>query len=324
MNINIRRGGDDYFFNRLFSYLNSELDGKIVRMKPLRGNVYFVEAEHSRFILKGFNDLRKLKIQEAFASSLKKSGFDQSYRFLRMNKNPLHFEGVYYGCIQYLDHHQKRFDYGLSADRLEGIELLSHFHDHTSDFVASYTGMLPKADLARKWHHRNNEFTSNLHAVHFYVNRNISDKVIEWAECSLEYFDRVKQELEQEPPAILHGDVAHHNFLRSKDGKLYLIDYDLISVGPRAYDMLQYANRILPFLDWKLDALQKISQLKIWLDHEAFLYGLLYPADILREWNRLFRDRKHITPISLAPVIEMTVNQFHKRKRFQQEVKSIL
>ncbi|GAM16169.1 aminoglycoside phosphotransferase family protein [Mesobacillus selenatarsenatis] len=324
MNINIKRGGDDYFFNRLFSYLTSELDVEIKEITQLRGNVYLVETVKTRFILKGYKDLRKLKVQEAFTSSLRKSGFHHSYRFYNQNKDPLYFQGSYYGCIEYIDHHENRFDYGVKADREKGVELLNSFHDHTSVLVPSYAAMLPKTDLAKKWRHRKTEFTKNLSRVNFYVEKAITDELLEWADFSLRNFVNLKNELEAGPPTILHGDVAHHNFLRSKEGKLHLIDFDLISSGSRAYDMLQYANRILPFLDWQFESLEKINHLNKWLDSDAFLYGLLYPADILREWNRLLRDRSQTHPYSLATIVEMTVGQFQQRKQFQEEVKTRL
>ncbi|WLR56208.1 aminoglycoside phosphotransferase family protein [Mesobacillus subterraneus] len=324
MNINIKRGGDDYFFNRLFSYLSSELEVEIKEMTQLRGNVYLVETVKTRFILKGYSDLRKLKIQQAFTSSLRKSGFDHSYRFYNQNKDPLQFHGSYYGLIEYIDHHEKRFDYGVHSDREKGVELLNGFHDHTSVLVPSYAGMLPKTDLPRKWTHRKNEFAKNLPRINYYVNKAITEELLEWADFSLANFVKLKGELENNAPTILHGDVAHHNFLRSKEGKLYLIDFDLISSGSPAFDMLQYANRILPFLDWQFESLKKINHLNKWLDSDAFLAGLLYPADILREWNRLLRNRTQTHPYSLAPIIEMTVGQFQQRKQFQEEVKSRL
>ena len=37
--------------------------------------------------------------------------------------------------------------------------------------------------------------------------------------------------------------------MRTSKGELYLIDFDLISIGPEMADYLQYANRILPFLN---------------------------------------------------------------------------
>lgn len=323
MNINIRRGGDDYFLNRLFSYLNSELDGNIHGIKQLRGNVYLVDTQDSRFILKGYQELRKLKIQEAFTSSLRHAGFDSSYKFLRM-KSILPFQGLYYGCIEYLKQQEKRFDYGTQSDRDEGVVLLSKFHDHSALLVPSFTGMLPKADLARKWQHRKDEFAKNLPVVHYYVNSAVTNEILGWAEDSLNHFSALKTELEQEPLTILHGDVAHHNFLRAKGGKLYLIDFDLISIGPRAYDMLQYANRILPYLDWNFDSLKKIFYFKKWLRYESFLYGLLYPADILREWNRLVREQNPIPPIRLSPLVDMTINQFQQRKKFLADVQSEL
>jgi hypothetical protein len=324
MNININRGRDDYFFNRLFSYLTRKLKVEIKEMTQLRGNVYLVETGKHRFILKGYKDLRKLKIQEAFASSLRKSGFDQSYRFYYQDKDPLHFDGSYYGCIEFIEHHEKRFDYGMPSDRDEGIELLNRFHDHTTVLLPSYASMLPKTDLPRKWHHRMNEFTKNLPVVNGYVNKAFTEELLKWADFSLRNFSNSNKKLETEPPAILHGDVAHHNFLRSNDGKLNLIDFDLISSGSRAFDMLQYANRILPFLDWRFESLEKINHLNKWLDTDAFLFGLLYPADILREWNRLVRDRDHSNPYRLAPIVEMTVSQFQQRKQFQEDVKSRL
>lgn len=324
MNININRGGDDYFFNRLFSYLTRKLEVEIKEMTQLRGNVYLIKTGKHVFILKGYKDLRKLKIQEAFTSSLRKSGFDQSYRFFNQDKDPLHFDGSYYGCIEFIEHHGKRFDYGMPTDRDEGVELLNRFHDHTTVLLPSYASMLPKADLARKWRHRMNEFKKNLPVVNGYVNKSITEELLKWTDFSLGNFANLKENLETEPPAILHGDVAHHNFLRSKDGKLNLIDFDLISSGSRAYDMLQYANRILPFLDWQFESLERINHLNKWLDSDAFLFGLLYPADILREWNRLVRDRNHSNPYSLAPIVEMTVSQFYQRKQFQEDVKSRL
>lgn len=324
MNININRGGDDYFFNRLFSYLTRKLEDEIKEMTQLRGNVYLIKTSKQRFILKGYKDIRKLKIQEAFASSLRKSGFDQSYRFYNQDKDPLHFEGSFYGCIEFIEHHEKPFNYGMPSDRAEGVELLNRFHDYTTVLHSSYAGMLPKTDLARKWLHRKTEFTKKLPIISSYINKGITEKLLEWADFSLRNFADLKKELETESPAILHGDVAHHNFLRSKAGKLMIIDFDLISSGSRAYDMLQYANRILPFLDWQFESLVKIKHLNKWLDSEAFLFGLLYPADILREWNRLVRDRNHLNPYSLAPIVEMTVSQFQQRTQFQEDVKARL
>lgn len=312
------------FKSRLFSYLSKELAVNIYELKKLRENVYFVRTENNQFILKGFKELRKLKIQEAFTSSLRKSGFGHSYCFYTNNNQPLYFQNEYYGCMEYIQPNEKSFHYAHDNDRQEGVNLLSDFHDKTQDLATSYTTLLPKTDLVRKWHQRKMEFTKNLPQINYYVSKEMTNEFIRWANFSLPEFIKLKNSLDTNNLAILHGDVAHHNFLRSKEGKLYLIDYDLISIGSTAYDMLQYANRILPFLEWKLSALSNVNHLNNWLNNKAFLYGLLYPADLLREWNRLIRDGQNSNPYRTAPIVDMTISQFQQRRQFLEEVKSLL
>jgi len=324
MNINIKRGGDDLLKNRLFSYLSKELAVNIHELKQLRGNVYFVRTENDHFILKGYKELRKLKVQEAFTLSLRKSGFGHSYCFYTKNNQPLYFQNEYYGCMEYIQPNQIPFHYGHDKDRQAGIDLLKNFHDKTRDLASSYTTLLPKTDLVRKWHQRKMDFRKNLPQINYHVNKKMTNEFLSWADFSMHGFIKLKNNLVEDQPAILHGDVAHHNFLRSREEKLYLIDYDLISIGSTACDMLQYANRILPFLDWKLSALAELNHLNNWLNNEAFLYGLLYPADLLREWNRLIRDDEHSNPYRTAPIIDMTFSQFQQRRQFQEEIKSLL
>ncbi|HAQ07728.1 MAG TPA: aminoglycoside phosphotransferase [Bacillus bacterium] len=324
MNINIIKGGDDFFTNRLFSYLSRELNLKIEGIKQLRGNVFLIKSDQSKFILKGFNDLRKLKIQETFSSSLRKSGFNHSYRFHSFSDQPLYFANQYYGCMEYIEPHKKPFHYKHSSDRLEGINLLENFHAKTQNLSHSYSTLLPKTDLVSKWRQRKNEFTHNMPRLNYHISKEVGDELISWADFSLTGFTRLKKSLESSKPVILHGDVAHHNFLRSREGKLNLIDFDLISIGSSSCDMLQYANRILPFLNWRLDLLSEIPHLSNWLNNDSFLFGLLYPADILREWNRLFREESGFNFYRTAPIIELTINQIHQRRQFQEEVKSLL
>lgn len=324
MNINIKKGGDDLFQNRLFSYLSKELPMKIQSIKKLRGNVFLVKTQNLTFVMKGFTDLRKLKTQEAFSSSLRKSGFEQSYCFYKLSSHTLHFQNEYMGFMEFIEPGPAAFHYEQESDRLEGIELLNNFHVKTRDLAPSYAALLPAADLARKWLQRKKEFIKNLPRIHQFIAKELTDDLLKWADFSLIGFIGLKETLNEEKPVILHGDVAHHNFLRSKHGKLYLIDYDLISIGSSANDMLQYANRILPFLNWELNALREIKHLNAWLDNEAFLYGLLYPADLLREWNRLLRSRDHANVYNVAPIIEMTISQYEQRRKFHEEVTSLL
>jgi thiamine kinase-like enzyme len=325
MNINLnKKGGDDLYNNRLFSYLSKKLGLNIIELKQLRGNVYFVKTERMKFIVKGYKDLKKLKVQEAFTSSLRKAGFPYSYTFYTNSKEPLYYQDKYLGCMEFIESADDPFHYKNKEDRNAGIELLNLFHLKTGNLSSSYSGLIPKVNLARKWQQRKKEFIHNLPKVHYYIGKDITHEFIKWADFSVNGFEKLKSTIDDSQPAILHGDVAHHNFLRSKDGTLNIIDFDLISIGSPAYDMLQYSNRILPFLDWKLEELASVKHLNNWLNSEAFLYGLLYPADLLREWNRIIRDGNHSNPYRTAPIVEMTLSQLQQRQHFQQEIRAML
>lgn len=323
MKININKNGDDLFQNRLLVYLSQELDTKLENIFPLRGNVFLILTSRSPIILKGFRELKKLKVQEAFTSSLQKSGFNATYRFYPALK-PFYFQGVYYACMEYIEPSSVPFHFSQKADRLEGIELLSKFHTVTKQLAPSFGNWLPKTDTSRKWQNRREEFSKNKEVVSRYISKEVIEDYILWSEYSLDGLSRNENKMDVDHHSVLHGDVAHHNFLREDSGKLFLIDFDLIGIGSPFHDLLQYANRILPFLDWKMSALAEINQFHQWIENDAFLYGLLYPADVLREWNRLLRNERRLDFSTTARLVEMTLGQFPQRKKFGQDILSLL
>ncbi len=107
----------------------------------------------------------------------------------------------------------------------------------------------------------------------YFINESVLTELQLWANWSLTGMKKAGSLFTNEPFVILHGDVAHHNFLRDSSGKLHLIDFDLISIGPAFLDYLQYANRILPYLDWSFERLAKFSQIQNFLS-EAHFYLL--------------------------------------------------
>ena len=115
--------------------------------------------------------------------------------------------------------------------------------------------------------------------------------------------------------------MAHHNFMKTSKGELYLIDFDLISIGPEIADYLQYANRILPFLNWSLSELDTFEPFQPFLKQKVFLYGLAFPSDILREWNRLVKEQTFNQMGKIRPVVELTLNQFGKKEIFYERIR---
>lgn len=295
--------GNQSFRNRLISKIK-ELKGRPESIRQLRGDVYLLTFPNSNpLILKGFNSYEKWDRQQVFTSLLKQKGFDQTYNMYK-EPPPFQLDGIWYSFIEYLPTNRNAFTFSSHADRIAGAELLESFH-HTADKISL---SLPSINQGRKWQKRLALFRQNAKVIREHISDSIVNEWIAWGEWSLKGIMANQLYLNQERNTIIHGDCAHHNFLRKQDGTLALIDFDLIAKAPRIYDYLQYANRILPHLDNPAKDIWDYSQIKAYQENPAFLYALAYPSDIFREWNLLFKTRFH-----LDHVWKITVVDFEKR-----------
>ena len=129
---------------------------------------------------------------------------------------------------------------------------------------------MPTFHLIEKWEERFTLFKRNLPLISLFLEKEIIAELFTWAEWSLSGLRKEKDILEKWQKVILHGDVAHHNFMKTSKGELYLIDFDLISIGPEIADYLQYANRILPFLNWSLSELDTFEPFQPLFKTESF------------------------------------------------------
>ncbi|MEH7354249.1 aminoglycoside phosphotransferase family protein [Neobacillus drentensis] len=324
-NTSLNKKGDDDYFNRLLSYFQSQFFGKIIQFKPIRNLVFLLKTAKHTYIMKGYHRNSRLRLQEAFTATLKKEGFLKTYLFLAPPvKEQLFFEGTYFGCIEYIAPNKTPFSFHTQKNRQDGIELLEQFHQTTASFQYRYRTLLPKGHLKEKWRERLHIFSNNLPFLRYFMNEPFISEMISWADWSLMGMEKHGSFFRNEPFVILHGDVAHHNFLRDRKGSLHLIDFDLISIGPPSFDYLQYANRILPHIDWSFKKLASLKQIKKYLPEEAFLYALAYPADIFREWNRLIREKSYNDQAKLNQVLELSISQFYTRKKFIDQLQELL
>lgn len=316
-------GGDEYS-DRLLSYLKHNLSANILEFKQIRKQVYFVKLHDGfPFIIKGFSSRKNLVLQDALTSSLKRNGFPFTYQFYGDKPN-LYFESTYYGCLEYIEPSGMPFLYNSQENCQEGLSLLEKFHYSSEKLVGVYKRILPTYDLQNKWHERLQLFLNNLNVLSLFIPNEIIAELISWGEWSLAGLEREKETLFQQPLVVLHGDVAHHNFIRAIDRQLYLIDFDLISIGPMMADYLQYANRILPFLNWSLQDLASYSPIQSYFQHKLFLYALAFPTDLFREWNRLIREKTYCDSSKIHAVLKMTLDQFENRRDFIHDIRSIV
>ncbi|MGX6442895.1 phosphotransferase [Neobacillus sp. K501] len=317
MTMTFNKNGDDDYFYRLLSYFRQQFHENIIDMVPYRKSVILLKTNQNTYMLKGYKRNNRLKLQEVFTTTLRNEGFSKTYLFVHPEiKEPLCFEGTYFGCMEYIPPNKSPFTYKTKKNRLEGLELLTQFHQVTGTFESRYRTLIPRSNILEKWKERAELFSKNLSFIKYFLNEAYLTEMLNWANWSLDGMDNHCSFFDQEPPVILHGDVAHHNFIRDTNGRLNLIDFDLISIGPPSFDYLQYANRILPYQDWSFESLAYFSIFERLLEEKAVLYALAFPADIFREWNRLTRDKSYTNHKKLNQVMSLTVDQFYLRKNF--------
>jgi hypothetical protein len=306
-------GGDERSNYRLLSYLNQNLSLDVQQIKHIRKNVYLAQLKNGcQLIMKGFSARRSLLLQSAFTSSLKIHHFPYTYSFY-LGLPSVYFDSKFYGFLEYIEPSYQTFFYNSKENCQQGLALLQKYHHTSKQLVGSYKRLLPVFDLQNKWKERFLLFIKNKDILSPFISWDIYSELVSWAEWSLA---GIEMENNMSPNVILHGDLAHHNFIRSKDGTLFLIDFDLISIGPEIVDYLQYANRILPFLDWSLHDLTMYKPFQSYFQQKMFLYALAFPTDIFREWNRLIKDGQYSDPKKIHSSLYLTISQFESRRKF--------
>ncbi|WP_409297481.1 phosphotransferase [Peribacillus sp. SCS-26] len=316
----VNKKGDSAFRARLLAYLKQN-GIEPQKIEKIRNNVFKIQAKRKTFFIKGFSNKRKYQIQRSFTKLVKEHGFHKTYSFL-FSLTPLEYQGSHFALLEYLKPHKDVFRFHSRTDREEGLALLGELHKASGKVLGDkrFSFSIPRYNQSAKWTERLEEFKKITHIVAEYVPPSIIKRVIAWAEWSLAGLKENETRLYDQPEVITHGDVAYHNFLRVESGELYLIDWDLLSKSPAITDYLQYANRILPAISYSLEELWSYHAFKKLQENPAFLYGLCYPTDILREWNRLARDHKILSQHHIHSVWKLTVEDFEQRSRFQRRL----
>lgn len=309
----------DGFDSRLLLYIKKLTERPFDRMERIKKGVWILTSHQEIWIVKEFPSPHNLEKQMKLTRSLQDSGFLNTYTFHPIHdRKLLQCEDRYFGILEYIEPDKVAFHYSNNADRRDGLALLSRFHQKTE----SWDGLdeFPQAGILQKWEKRLQMMmnTSRLFRsteIYSYLMRYIM-----LGETSLSLMRSRRMYYEDGRRCVLHGDVAHHNFIRSRYRKLYLIDFDLISAGPKQIDLIQFCVRILPSLGWSLTKLEELGKpVSHFIEEKDFLYALLYPSDIFREWNHL-AAKGQASKKKQQYLLEMTVTQFTARMEFVRDL----
>ena len=283
-------------------------------------DVFIVHTSKKRYVVKGFYSNEKLNAQKKLIKLLKENGFNNTYDFIEKFRS-FTYDGTIFVWLKFLHSGEEKFEFDTNSNRQAGLDLLEKFHGTASHFYKQIS--VNYFDQLEKWEERFDDFKRNLPSVQRYVDSKILKEWLDWGEFSLNGLRQYEGDLYKEPNTIVHGDVAHHNFFYTRDGTLNLIDFDLIHKAPPLLDYLQYANRIMPFLQ-NSDELWSYRQLNNYKDNPAFLYALLFPTDIFREWNRIVRERMFKENGYVHSVWKMTVQERKYRMELYNDIKELL
>lgn len=294
--MNNRRKRDDGI-GRLFFLLRNKYGLRVKSIKMVKQNVWVVTAYEGCWVAKRYRTFFEAMRQAVFMQSLRQAGFAHVPAvYTTIGQNGVFFVKDAFWIMQTYISDAERLSFARRQDIADGLELLQTYHFITAMLakIPVFQTMIPHYCLYSKWWRRYNEFYSHLSLLERIMDKEDIAWTIQHAEYCLSTFASYAPPLAAEPVAIIHGDVASHNFLRTKEGMIYLIDYDTVAVASPGIDYLQYASRILPHLQWSLAKLYQFSRFLCWLAKPWFLHALLFPADIMREWRFALQRNKRL------------------------------
>ncbi|OQM44809.1 hypothetical protein B6A27_12190 [Anoxybacillus sp. UARK-01] len=296
--------------HRLFLLLQAEYGLCVEEAAAIKPHVQIIDTNKGKWIVKKYRTFFEASRQQMFIHLLKQAGFQAAPSITGVAVS----ENACWTLQEYIPH-SNPFVFTSEKDRNEGLCLLYEYHIFSQRLLQQpfFATMLPYYQLCERWKQRYLSFLHDLPVWQQIMRHEELTFILQCAQYSLEKIPLFIPSLLAEPMTIIHGDVASHNFLRAENGSAYLIDYDLIAVAPSGIDYLQYANRILPYMQWSFALLKKCPILEDFLEKPWFLMALIFPSDIFRECRSFMKKRK-----------PFAIPYFEHRKQFVQKIANMI
>jgi 5-methylthioribose kinase len=123
---------------------------------------------------------------------------------------------------------------------------------------------------------------------------------------------------------LLHGDLVPHNFLQV-DTNCFIIDLDNFSQGPISYEYSVLGQHILNKNEWNANVLLKKEPFKQFRNDKFFWRCMLFPNDLLREWEHFSKAPKTFFETELVEqLIHYTTRSIKERNEFVEYGKNMV
>ncbi|MYL53377.1 phosphotransferase [Pontibacillus yanchengensis] len=208
-------------------------------------------------------------------------------------------------------------------DRHDAQKALILFHTHARGIQIN--SVQQRSPLYVKWQKRYHQFALNEHIFAMHNEIQLFREICLFSTEALQQFKSMDWDaiikLSNDVWEWNHGDVASHNFLRTTDNHIKLIDFDLLTLGPQCYDRIQLAHRFIS----KGISVDEFILLDLFRDHlteESFYKGVVFPSWILREWNVLLQ--KNPSNEQIFHWLEKVQNWWHLHQTFVAQLTNVL
>ncbi|MCT2537976.1 aminoglycoside phosphotransferase family protein [Aquibacillus koreensis] len=320
--MNSNKFRDDSILNRLASFLYHEGGLIVTQVKQIKDRVFKVWTnEGESLILKGKPSLTGLVQQWDFFQEIE-SAFICKFTPFPNGKRMLHGLGFYWVITPFIEGEQMCFD--KPEDRHDVLEVLKLFHKDAEGIelpnpilrqplYARWNGRIEKLEKMRPLMQQlgyHAFYKDLLYMTHHKLNR---FKAIDWHLFEADAVEKLKW---------IHGDVASHNFIRGINGKVYMIDFDLLSLSPPIYEYIQLGQRFLPSLTWDVSSLMSYC---IWEDEQmiqTWLLGITVPSDLIRDLWYFINGNRNVKEID--SYLDRLTNSWYHRLEFVEHVEEML
>ncbi|KMY54884.1 hypothetical protein AC623_13850 [Bacillus sp. FJAT-27231] len=303
--------GDD-LTPRLLFLLSARLEETIQTVFPLKKGKWLVITKKHKWFLKRYSSLSQLEKQIQLHRFLSNNGFKKVIPFHPIS--PIKFEKQVFAVMPFIEPSKKPFRFQTKAEREEALQLLALFHQKTENVSEEMASGFHMFDQISVWRKRLTAFQSLLPELVRYFPPPILEHYTDMGKWCLEHV--VEQPGDEGRMAVIHGDVAAHNFFRSAAGSLYLIDFDLAARAPALFDYVQWVNRVLPIVGWDVEKIMEHRVLSLYARKKNWLIYTMFPADVFRECRRVMSTSSKEKRIAYQHAYELTVKSFTKRKEF--------